>query len=92
MFVLLGVFIGVVYASTEVPSPDSITNAQTTVVYYSDGTTEMARLGDENRTNVALDQVAEPAQQRRPGRGEPRLLHRPRHLASPASSGPRGTT
>jgi membrane peptidoglycan carboxypeptidase len=62
MLVLLGVFVGVVYASTEVPSPDSITNAQTTVVYYSDGTTEMARLGDENRTNVALDQVSEPAQ------------------------------
>lgn len=59
---LLGVFIGVVYASTEVPSPDSITNAQTTVVYYADGTTEMARLGDENRTNVPLDQVSEAAQ------------------------------
>jgi membrane peptidoglycan carboxypeptidase len=63
MLVLLGVFVGVVYASTEVPSPDSITNAQTTVIYYSDGTTEMARLGDENRTNVALAQISEPAQQ-----------------------------
>ncbi|MBN1094494.1 penicillin-binding protein [Blastococcus sp. TML/M2B] len=62
LVVLLGVFIGVVYASTEVPSPDSITNAQTTVVYYADGTTEMARLGDENRTNVRLDQVSEAAQ------------------------------
>jgi membrane peptidoglycan carboxypeptidase len=63
MLVLLGVFVGVVYASTEVPSPDSITNAQTTVVYYSDGVTEMARLGDENRTNVALDQISKPAQE-----------------------------
>ncbi|WP_245159950.1 transglycosylase domain-containing protein [Blastococcus sp. CT_GayMR19] len=63
MLVLLGVFVGVVYASTEVPSPDSITTAQTTVVYYSDGTSEMARLGDENRTNVALDQIAKPAQE-----------------------------
>jgi membrane peptidoglycan carboxypeptidase len=62
MLVLLGVFVGVVYASTEVPSPDSITTSQTTVLYYSDGATEMARLGDENRTNVALDQIAEPAQ------------------------------
>src|SRR5918993_3748421 len=61
MLVLGGVFVGVVYASTEAPSPDSITNAQTTVVYYSDGTTEMARLGDENRTNVPLDQVSEAA-------------------------------
>lgn len=62
MLVLLGVFVGVVYASTEVPSPDSITTSQTTVIYYSDGVTEMARLGDENRTNVALDQISEPAQ------------------------------
>jgi membrane peptidoglycan carboxypeptidase len=62
MMVLLGVFVGVVYASTEVPSPDSISNAQTTVVYYADGQTVMARLGDENRTNVTLDQISEPAQ------------------------------
>ncbi|SEP12147.1 transglycosylase domain-containing protein [Trujillonella endophytica] len=61
MFVLLAVFVGVVYATTEVPDPNSVQNAQTTVVYYSDGTTEMARLGDENRTNVTLDQVSEPA-------------------------------
>ncbi|MGY1744665.1 transglycosylase domain-containing protein [Blastococcus sp. SYSU D00695] len=61
MFVLLAVFVGVVYATTEVPDPSSVQNAQTTVVYYSDGTTEMARLGDENRTNVSLDQVSEPA-------------------------------
>jgi membrane peptidoglycan carboxypeptidase len=61
MLVMLGVFVGVVYASTEVPSPDSITTAQTTVVYYSDGVTEMARLGDENRTNVSLEQISEPA-------------------------------
>jgi len=62
LLVLLGVFVGVVYAKTTVPSPDSITTAQTTVVYYSDGTTEMARLGDENRTNVSLEEIAEPAQ------------------------------
>ncbi|WP_081866478.1 transglycosylase domain-containing protein [Blastococcus sp. URHD0036] len=61
MFVLLAVFVGVVYATTEVPDPNSVQNAQTTVVYYSDGTTEMGRLGDENRTNVTLDQVSEPA-------------------------------
>jgi membrane peptidoglycan carboxypeptidase len=62
LLVLSGVFVGVVYASTEVPSPDSVQNAQTTVVYYADGKTEMARLGSENRTNVTLDKIAEPAQ------------------------------
>jgi membrane peptidoglycan carboxypeptidase len=61
--VLLGVFVGVVYATTEVPSPDAVTSKQTTVVYYSDGTTEMARLAAAggNRTNVTLDKVSEPA-------------------------------
>jgi len=62
MLVLFGVFVGVVYASTDVPSPDSVQNAQTTVVYYSDGKTEMARLGSENRTNVTLDKISEAAQ------------------------------
>ncbi|MGK5115563.1 MULTISPECIES: transglycosylase domain-containing protein [unclassified Geodermatophilus] len=61
LFLLLGVFVGVVYATTEVPDPDSVQNAQTTVVYYADGTTEMARLGAENRTNVGLEQVSEAA-------------------------------
>jgi membrane peptidoglycan carboxypeptidase len=58
---LLGVFVGVVYASTDVPSPDSITTSQTTEIYYSDGTTPMAKLGDENRTNVSLAQISKPA-------------------------------
>ncbi|MEX5720399.1 transglycosylase domain-containing protein, partial [Geodermatophilus maliterrae] len=61
LFVLFGVFVGVVYATTEVPNPDSVQSAQTTVVYYADGTTEMARLGDTNRTNVALADVSEGA-------------------------------
>ena len=60
-FVLLGVFVGVVYATTDVPSPESITSKQTTILYYSDGVTEMARLGSTNRTNVPLEQVSEPA-------------------------------
>jgi len=63
LLALLCVFVGVVYATTEVPDPSSVQNAQTTVVYYADGTTEMARLGVDggNRTNVSLDQVSEPA-------------------------------
>jgi membrane peptidoglycan carboxypeptidase len=39
-----------------------VQNAQTTVVYFADGRTVMARLGSENRTNVSLDQISEPAQ------------------------------
>ncbi|MCU1671017.1 MAG: Peptidoglycan glycosyltransferase, partial [Blastococcus sp.] len=62
LLVLGGVFVGVVYASTDVPSPDSVQSAQTTVIYYNDGKTEMARLGSENRTNVTLAQISKPAQ------------------------------
>jgi membrane peptidoglycan carboxypeptidase len=61
LLLLLGVFVGVVYASTDVPTPESVSNQQTTIIYYSDGVTEMARLGSENRINVTLDQVSEPA-------------------------------
>jgi membrane peptidoglycan carboxypeptidase len=61
---MLGVFVGVVYASTDVPSPDSITNKQTTILYYADGVTEMARLSDgENRIEVPLTQISEPARE-----------------------------
>jgi membrane peptidoglycan carboxypeptidase len=61
--VLLAVFVGVVYASTDVPSADAVTANQTTVIYYSDGVTEMARLAapDGNRTNISLAEVSEPA-------------------------------
>jgi membrane peptidoglycan carboxypeptidase len=60
---LMAVFVGVVYASTDVPDINAVQNAQTTVVYYSDGKTVMARLGSDgqNRTNVKLTQVSEAA-------------------------------
>ena len=61
-FLLLAVFIGVVYATTTVPSPGSVQSAQTTIMYYADGKTPMARLGSENRTSVTLDQVSKAAQ------------------------------
>ncbi|MBA2553698.1 MAG: penicillin-binding protein [Geodermatophilaceae bacterium] len=50
-------FVGVVYATTDVPRPDDIQTDQVSIVYFSDGTTEMARLGEENRTDVPLSQV-----------------------------------
>ncbi len=60
---LLGVFVGVVYANTKVPDLDAVQQDQLSIIYYSDGTTEMARLGTENRINVTLDQVSEPARE-----------------------------
>jgi len=52
-------FVGVVYATTDVPRPGDIATDQVSIVYYSNGTTEMARLGEENRTDVALSRVPE---------------------------------
>jgi membrane peptidoglycan carboxypeptidase len=52
---------GLVYGTyyfDKVQLPEELYNpAQATKVYYSDGTTEMARLGDENRTNVKIEDL-----------------------------------
>lgn len=52
---------GLVYSTyyfDKVQLPEDLYNpAQATKVYYSDGTTEMARLGDENRTNVKIEDL-----------------------------------
>ncbi|MFC7478797.1 transglycosylase domain-containing protein [Luedemannella flava] len=42
---------GAVYVSS-VPTPNAITLRESTVVYYSDGKTVMARLGQQNRTII----------------------------------------
>jgi membrane peptidoglycan carboxypeptidase len=52
----VGVFVLLV-ARTTVPAPNDLATAQATIVYWSDGTTEMGRLGDETRRSVALDQI-----------------------------------
>jgi len=57
--VLAGVFsiVGAYYVST-IPLPEAVRLPETTTVYYSDGTTVMARLGEQNR--VAVDIAALP--------------------------------
>jgi membrane peptidoglycan carboxypeptidase len=42
---------------TEVPEPNELATAQTSIVYWSDGTTEMGRIGDANRVSVPLSEV-----------------------------------
>jgi membrane peptidoglycan carboxypeptidase len=56
-FVLLVLFVGIGYAVTSIPSPNSIATRQATLLMYSDGRHQLARLGDTNRTNVTLSQV-----------------------------------
>jgi membrane peptidoglycan carboxypeptidase len=61
-FLLIVAAIGVVYAATKVPLPDQVTAAQTSVITYSDGNQELAKIGTVNRTDVPLAAVSKPAQ------------------------------
>lgn len=60
---LLIILAGVVYAATKVPNPSDVSTAQTTVVAYADGTTEIGRLGSQNRTDVPLSRVPQQVRQ-----------------------------
>ncbi len=44
-------------ARTDVPEPNEVATAQTTIVYWNDGRHELGRIGDANRVSVPLDQV-----------------------------------
>jgi membrane peptidoglycan carboxypeptidase len=54
--------VSVAYARTPIPTPNELVKAQTTRVYYSNGTTEIGRFGDQNRINVGLSQVPDHVQ------------------------------
>lgn len=47
----------VAVASTTVPEPKEVARAQATIVYWSDGRSELGRLGEVNRTDIPLAQV-----------------------------------
>jgi len=53
---VVGTF-AVLVARTDVPQPNDVATAQTTIVYWNDGKTELGRFGDANRVSVPLDQV-----------------------------------
>ena len=63
LLTLLGLFligaaaIGVAYATTRVPQPNELANAQASIIYYSDGKTEMDRISEVNRESVPLTQI-----------------------------------
>ncbi|MGC1208763.1 MAG: penicillin-binding protein, partial [Ornithinimicrobium sp.] len=51
---LAGVFL-VAYASTDIPDPNEFAESQSSIIYYADGETEMARFtGGTNRESVPL--------------------------------------
>ena len=45
------------YASVDIPKPNDAALAQSTILYYSDGKTELSRVGSENREVVPLDRI-----------------------------------
>lgn len=51
-----------VYATTSIPDVNEVAKAQTTIVYWNDGKTELARVGDTNRISVPLAEVPEDVQ------------------------------
>ena len=55
------VAVGIAYARTDIPDANELATAQASIVYYSDGKTELARLSDAqgNRESVPLSQVPE---------------------------------
>ena len=52
----------VVYLKTSIPQPGQDAEQQVAVVYYSDGKTELGRIGPVNRQNVQLSQVPQKVQ------------------------------
>ena len=57
--VFFGVLFVVTYIFTDIPEVNEVAEAQTSIVYWSDGESEIARLGDTNRISVPLSQVPE---------------------------------
>ena len=54
---------GVAFAIARVPLPEPISTAQTTILYYADGRTELGRIGAENRTDIDFEKVPEHVRQ-----------------------------
>ena len=61
-FLTLVALIGVAYAATPIPRPNDLISAQTTIVYFDDGKTELGRFGEQNRIIIGLDQVPDHVQ------------------------------
>jgi len=59
---LLTALLGIGYAATPIPTPNELSRAQTTIVYYDNGRTEIGRFGDQNRIIIPLDQVPDHVQ------------------------------
>lgn len=57
LFVLGVAAIGVAYALTPIPKPNDLAVAQSNIIYYADGKSEIGRVSEQNRENVELKRV-----------------------------------
>jgi membrane peptidoglycan carboxypeptidase len=64
VFGFLGLFVmlGLAVRFTHIPEPSEVSQAQATILYFDDGKTEMARLGEANRIAIHIDQIPLSAQ------------------------------
>lgn len=64
LFALGVAAVAIAYVTIQIPQPNELADAQASIVYYDDGTTEMARLSDVNgnRESVPLSQVPDHVQ------------------------------
>ena len=58
----LFVTLGLAVRFTHIPEPSEVSQAQATILYFDDGKTEMARLGEANRVAIHIDQIPLSAQ------------------------------
>ncbi|HET8598803.1 MAG TPA: transglycosylase domain-containing protein [Segeticoccus sp.] len=62
LIVLVVIAFVVAYKAVGIPSPNQLAAAQSTVLYYADGKTELDRFGAVNRQSVPLSQVPDHVQ------------------------------
>jgi len=57
-FVLLGAAaFGAAWALIDIPNPNQLAQAQTSIIYYADGKTELGRMSTVNRESVPLERI-----------------------------------
>ena len=61
-FFSLFIVLSLVVRFTHIPEPSEVSQAQATILYFDDGKTELARLGEANRVAVRIDQIPIDAQ------------------------------
>jgi membrane peptidoglycan carboxypeptidase len=56
LLMIVGALAGIYYVD-RIPTPQALTLPESTTVYFNDGVTPMARLGNENRTILGFDEM-----------------------------------